>query len=552
MKNTISMQQEKEKRKEEMIEMKMRFFTDVSHEFRTPLTLINSAIAEIEEDKRTELDKYHNVIKRNAGKLLKLVNELLDFHRSDVKVVKINATYISISEYIKCIYEEFRGWADISQINMELHLPSDDIKMWVDQEHFGKILSNILSNSMLYSKAGSRISIQVSTADFEKFTPCYKNTFWNTGAMIKGEQLIITICDEGVGIEKAFLSKIFDRFQRVDSKVSNKSGSGIGLSLVKSLVELHHGGIVVSSTHNEGTEFTIALPLNNSYLMPEEKSDKTYFNIQEYLSDYAVDYKSVELDNSEIAPSENKSTILLVDDNYEILMVLREFFIKEYNIIIACDGQEALEKCNAYFPDIVISDVMMPKIDGIELCTTLKESLRTCFIPIVLLSAKALVENQIEGIDTGADAYIPKPFNFPLLRATVRNLLRKSQQIKDSLPPDNIRDNIKKQKQNELFNKLADLVNSNMTNKDFSVEHLCLELGLSRTKLYSTIKSISGMSLANYIRKIRLDKAAELLKTTDMTISEVGFTVGLDSPSYFTRAFKEQFGMSPSEYIKQK
>jgi YesN/AraC family two-component response regulator len=370
--------------------------------------------------------------------------------------------------------------------------------------------------------------------------------------MLAGKQLIVSVSDHGVGIEKESLARIFDRFQRLDSSVSNKFGSGIGLSLVRSLIELHHGGIVVSSNVDEGTEFTISLPLGDSHLTKADRTGESGFSIKEYLSDYAPEYQPVETDEAETTHSEGKQTILIADDNYEILMVLREHLIKDYNIIMAVDGQDALEKCNSNFPDIVISDVMMPKMDGIELCTMLKESLRTCFIPVILLSAKVLIEHQIEGIEIGADAYIPKPFNFNLLKATIRNLLRKSRQIKDSMPQDNIRQNVIDQKQNELFKKLTNLVNSNLTNTDFSVDHLCLELGLNRTKLYSTIKSATGMSLGNYIRKIRLDKAAELLRTTDMTISEVGYTVGLESPSYFTRSFKEQFGVSPSEYIKQK
>ncbi len=436
---------------------------------------------------------------------------------------------------------------------MTLDLPATDIKMWMDQGHFSKILSNIISNSILYSKTGSEINIKVSVNDFEKFEPKHKNSFRNTSAMLGGEQLIVSVSDRGgIGIEKDSLSRIFDRFQRLDGSTSNKSGSGIGLSLVKSLVELHHGGIVVSSTINEGTEFTIALPLNDNYLSKEEKSDESDFSIEEYLSDYALEYESLEATETTAIHNEEKPTILIADDNYEILMVLREYLVKEYNVIMAVDGQDALDKCNTHFPDIVISDVMMPKISGIELCTTLKESLRTGFIPVILLSAKALIEHQIEGIETGADAYIPKPFNFNLLKATIRNLLKKSQQIKKSMPADNIRQNIIEKKQDKLFDKLTELVNANLTNKDFSVDHLCLELGLNRTKLYETIKTTTGMSLGNYIRKIRLDRAAELLKTTAMSVSEVGYIVGLESPSYFTRSFKEQFGVSPSEYIKTK
>lgn len=225
--------------------------------------------------------------------------------------------------------------------------------------------------------------------------------------------------------------------------------------------------------------------------------------------------------------------------------------MKDYNIIMAIDGEEALDKCNRTLPDIIISDVMMPKMNGIELCATLKKNLRTCFIPIILLSAKSLIEDQIEGIEMGADAYIPKPFNPRLLKANVRHLLNKSHQAKNNISaPGNVRQEILDKKQKELFDRLVELVNSNLTNQQFSVDHLCLELGMNRTKLYNFIKSGTGMSVGNYIRKIRLDKAAELLRTTDMSISEVGYAVGIESPSYFTRTFKEQFGSSPSEFIK--
>lgn len=551
MKNTIAMQQEQERQKEEMIQMKMRFFTDVSHEFKTPLTLINSAISEIdEEEELVRGNKYFNIIKRNSGKLLNLVNELLDFHRSDIKSAKLRTTYISIPDYVKDIYEEFKGWAELSHIRLNLHLPADSIEMWADQEHLGKILSNILSNSMRYSKAGGEVNVVVSKGKAESIIPKYKTSFRNMLKMETGEQLLIAVNDTGVGISENLLPKIFERFHQAESKTSRHLGSGIGLSLVKSLVELHHGGIIISSERNTGTEIIIALPLSGDYLSDEEKVDESSFELKEYLSDYAVEYEPLDIEESVVMHSEGKPTILLVDDNHEILMVLREYFKKEYNVVMAIDGQEALDKCKTYFPEIVISDVMMPRMNGIELCTNLKKHLRTCFIPVILLTAKSTIEHQIEGIETGADAYISKPFNLKLLKATVRNLLNKSLQVKNSMPVDNIRQEILNKKQGELFDKLNLLVNTNLTNSDFSVDHLCLELGLNRTKLYNTIKSATGMSLGNYIRKIRLDKAAELLKTTDMSISEIGYAIGIESPSYFTRSFKEQFGVSPSEYLK--
>jgi len=221
--------------------------------------------------------------------------------------------------------------------------------------------------------------------------------------------------------------------------------------------------------------------------------------------------------------------------------------------IFAEDGEEAFRKCNTQFPDLVISDVMMPKMDGIELCVNLKKNLRTCFIPVILLSAKTLVEHQIEGVESGADAYIPKPFDIKLVRATVRNLLLRFEQLKNfnSIKPSvNKRKKLLDEKRQSFLIQLTNLVETNMNNPDFSVDHLCLELGINRSKLYSTIKDISGMTLGHYILKIRLDKAAELLKNTDMTITETCYQIGIESPSYFSKAFKVQFGVSPSEFIK--
>ena len=423
--------------------------------------------------------------------------------------------------------------------------------MWIDPEHFGKILSNILSNSIRYSHANSEINIQVSKGLVDDIIPLYKDSFWNTKEMIPGEQVIIRVSDTGIGMEKAVLPTIFKRFHQVQNNTGKQhSGSGIGLSLVKSLIELHHGGIIISSKPNAGTEVIIALPISDAYLTKEEKTEENTFVLKDYLSNYAVEYAPLEVEETTAIYREGKPTILLVDDNHEILMILREYFVKEYNIIMAIDGQEALDKCNRSLPDMIISDVMMPRMNGIELCATLKKNLQTCFIPIILLTAKSQIEDQIEGIEMGADAYIPKPFNPRLLKANVRNLLNKSHQMRNLPTANNVRQEIQDKRQREMFDKLIELVNDNLTNQQFSVDHLCLELGMNRTKLYSFIKSTTGMSLGNYIRKIRLDKAAELLRTTDMSISEVGYAVGIESPSYFTRTFKEQFGSAPSEFIK--
>ena len=549
MKHTIAVQEEKERHKEELMQMKMQFFTDVSHEFRTPLTIMSHAVTEIEEEMPT--NKYVHTLKRNTDKLSNMVNELLEMHRMDVYTPQLRANYISVNSYVQSIYNEFKEWAKQVSIRLQLTLPEQEVKLWLDEKYFSKILSNILSNAIRYSNAGSSIRISVSVGNLNELSPLYRNAFENTTYTLAGKQLIVKVQDEGVGLEKEALPKIFERFHRVEGLGQKRVGSGIGLSLVKSLVEAHRGGIIISSKPNVGTEVIITFSMNDSYLLPEQKLQDSTFHLKEYLSDYAVEYEHIGEDEEEILnlPQEDKPTLLLVDDNHEVLMILKNIFIKEYNIILASDGEQAIEKCNQHFPNLVISDVMMPKIDGFELCAILKKNLQTCFIPVILLTAKSQIESQIEGIELGADAYLTKPFDVKLLKTNVRNLLNKSKQ---HAPIENIRQKVIDKKQQELLDKLTHLVVTNMQNPHFSVDNLCLELGMNRTKLYSFAKQATELTLANYIRKIRLDKAAELLKTTDKLISEVCYEVGIDSPSYFTRAFKEQFGVSPSEYISGK
>ena len=549
MKHTIAVQEEKERHKEELMQMKMQFFTDVSHEFRTPLTIMSHAVTEIEEEMPT--NKYVHTLKRNTGKLSNMVNELLEMHRMDVYTPQLRANYISVNSYVQSIYNEFKEWAKQVTIRLQLTLPEQEVKLWLDEKYFSKILSNILSNAIRYSNAGSSIRISVSVGNLNELSPLYRNAFENTTYTLAGKQLIVKVQDEGVGLEKEALPKIFERFHRVEGLGQKRVGSGIGLSLVKSLVEAHRGGIIISSKPNVGTEVIITFSMNDSYLLPEQKLQDSTFHLKEYLSDYAVEYEHIGEEEDEMLnlPQEDKPTLLLVDDNHEVLMILKNIFIKEYNIILASDGEQAIEKCNQHFPNLVISDVMMPKVDGFELCAILKKNLQTCFIPVILLTAKSQIESQIEGIELGADAYLTKPFDVKLLKTNVRNLLNKSKQ---HAPIENIRQKVIDKKQQELLDKLTHLVVTNMQNPHFSVDNLCLELGMNRTKLYSFAKQATELTLANYIRKIRLDKAAELLKTTDKLISEVCYEVGIDSPSYFTRAFKEQFGVSPSEYISGK
>lgn len=554
MKQTIELQTKREEQSEEIMQMKINFFTDVAHEFRTPLTLINTGVAEIEES-NTEIkeDKFFGLIKKNSNKLLKLINELLDFHRFDINGIKLNATYVSSTDYLSQIFDEFSGWAHMKGIKIQTQIPQDTINLWLDEEHLGKVISNVISNSIKNSKQEDAIiNISVLVGNLKKTDVFFKESYSYFDNLCGDKHLIIKVQDNGVGIDSRFLSLIFDRFFQINNQLNK--GSGIGLALVKSIMRVHHGGLVISSELGIGTEFVIGIPLDDSYLKDINKSETSKFDLEKYLYNIAVEYENLNPDREEVsAINSNKSTILLVDDNKEILMVLKSLLKNDYNILTAPDGEEALLMTNSHYPDLIITDVMMPKIDGIELCARLKNNLQTCLIPIVMLTAKAMPEDQIEGIESGADAYISKPFDLRIIKATVNNLLKRTKQIQELNKDNNhlqqgIKQKLKDEETYNLFTKFVDLVEKNLSNPNFSVDFLCTEIGLNRTKLYSTIKDITDMTLGQYILKLRLDRAANLLRTTNKTVTEVVFSVGIESPSYFTKAFKAQFGVSPSDF----
>ena len=552
MKNFIAMRKQKERHREEMIQMKTRFFMDVSHEFRTPLTLINHAVQELKEEDSSATNKYVNTILRNSRLLSNMINELLDFHRADLKSLKLHTTDTNISQYISDLYDEFSLWAQTADIELQLDIHTPNLQAWIDEEQVSKILRNIISNSLHYTPKGGSVEITVDSGYYQSTLPQHKDFYEYISCMEKGQQLIIRISDTGTGIPKKELPTVFDRLHQVENTNTQNKGTGIGLALVKSLIALHHGGIIISSSLGIGTETIIFLPLTTQYLKEEERRASTDFNVKEYLTTtYTPEYETTENTLTEEEIQGNKPIILLVEDNEDVLMMLQEYFRREYNILLARDGKEALLKCKAIPPDLIISDVMMPNMDGLELCATLKNTIATCHIPIILLTAITQEEKQVEGLEMGADAYIPKPYNPRILKANVQNLIAKSRLIRTSMHlSENLREKIENEKDLQLFDHFNRIIQENFTNSDFSIEQVIAELGTNRTSLYGFIKSNTGMSMGKYIMKLRLEKAAKLLLSTDMTVSEAGIAVGIDSLSYFTRSFKQQFGVTPTEFMK--
>ncbi len=561
MKRRIVLQEEREKQNEELMELKMNFFTNISHEFKTPLTLINAALSEIEAQvKSLTENKYFQTVKRNNSKLLHLIIELLDFQRSDAALTELKTTRIDIKEFVKDLFYEFSTLSEKSEIEMKLSLPLSTVEAWVDEECLTKILSNILSNSIRYTNKGGTISVKLEINDIANYAAKFNNKVVLLDGIQAGNQFVVSVVDTGVGISSDSLPKVFERFYTINSKTSKHLGSGIGLAFVKSLVKLHKGGIIMSSERNIGTEFVFSIPLESDYLKVEQKIAKAEFDRKLYLENNKIDLHNVKID---FTPTfdEAKPTILIVDDNQEILMILREHFKDEFNSILAENGEEGLNLCKKYQPDIIISDVMMPIMDGLELCKRVKSQLSTCFIPFILLSARGSVEQQMEGLDEGADAYIPKPFHLGVLHSTVKNLINRAslinQQHNKSGDPEvdvtttSLSKNIDSENQ-KFLDKLKHLIESNLENSDFSVDDLSLEIGISRSRLYAQMKLITNETLGEFIREIRLQKAAELLRYTSLSIKEVGFKIGFDNPPSFTRFFKDRFGITPSEYVKNK
>ena len=562
MKHKLELKELEETKMEENHQLKLQFFMNISHEFKTPLTLILSSIERMNLvlDADNMRRDFLETISRNAHKMLMLINELMDFRKTDIKKDVIHLTHGNITESVEQIKHEFDTWAEKKQI--QIKLKTESINLYFDKEKFAKILSNLLSNSLKYSDEGKVIELEVKRGFVQELRLKYEDNHVESYNELKDECCLIFVRDEGVGISKDSISQIFDRFFQVESKTSMHLGSGIGLAVAKNMVLSHKGTIIVDSQRNVGTEFIVAIPLNlkpeNSFAPNESSFDLTQYLEDQHL-DYNYDLSLIEVDENSTNTSD-KPVLLVVEDNLELLHNLKQYFSDDYQVLIAENGKIGLELCKTEYPDLIVSDVMMPEMDGIQLCSEIRENLNISYTPIILLTAKSDVEHQLEGYEAGADLYIPKPFSLKLLELNIKRLIMHKAEImrivndeSGETPTDfTLRNDIIDKKEKEFIAKLIVLINENLDDTDYSVEKLCRELGVGRTKLYTKVKDNTGQALGDLIRDIRLNKAAHLLRTTDMNITEVIYDVGFGSNSHFSKAFKARFGMTPTEYAKSK
>jgi ligand-binding sensor domain-containing protein/signal transduction histidine kinase/DNA-binding response OmpR family regulator len=538
----LKIEKSQRKHERELVRQKLSFFTEVSHEFKTPLTLMIGPLEEMlsTETGVTPTGKKLKMVYRNAHKLLNLINKLLDYRKLESGNVILKIREDNIVDFTQEIYLTFKELANHKNIKLNFHAEEPSIMLWFDNEKLEMVLNNIISNSFKYIGKGNEISITVCKQISDRFPQ---------------GRAVIKIRDNGIGIPKKHLGNVFDWFHKGES--SGTMSTGIGLALAKRLVHLHKGEIFVESTEGTATTFSIKIPLgkdhfkSGEYVVQEEDKALT----DEYGGEKDKSFSS-ESDQDHGSKKGFKS-LLLIEDDEEIRLFVREYFEKEYRVLEAANGREGLELANQHHPDLIISDIMMPEMDGIDFCKEIKNNIRTCHIPVILLTAKTSLTHHKEGIQTGADAYITKPFSPEILRLTVHNLIQSRENLKKfyrnlfthevSTAPSKERTTLDE----KFLQSIYDLLKHNLDKPDFNVNELCDVLNMSRSLVYKKIKSLTGLSPIEYIRSLRMQEAAKLLKTKQYKVFEVVYMVGFSDLKYFRQCFSKEFGFSPSEFIKQ-
>jgi len=554
-KRNLAIQRFEERKKEEMHQVQLQFFTNISHEFRTPLSLIAGPIEKLMKENQASKETHiYKVIQKNANRLLQLINELMDFRKAESGILKLQVMPGNIPAFLEELSEEFSELAIQKNIQFSINEYSPQKETWFDRQVLEKIITNLLSNAFKYTTDNGQVTLQVfETIDNVK--PQFANELMLKSDYNGKDYLYFHVSDNGSGISKDSLPHLFERYYRVSD---NHLGSGIGLAFVKNLTQLHKGNIYVYSEGNKGTEIIIGIPCGKDDYSNNEKwtgNNSTKLIKLESLTPADVTPNSTVTPKASISHLDSplSATILIADDNEELRVFLRELLEKQYRILEACDGQAALSTIEEYLPDIIISDIMMPVMDGIRFCHQIKTNLATSHIPFIMLTAKDGIESRIEGVETGADYYFSKPVSIEILQLTIRNILLQKQKLKERYQQDynvEIKDLVSSTKDKQFMDELLAIIEANLSNPELDIDFVCVQIGMSKTKLYNKIKGITGQAIGDFIRTFRLKKAAQLMIDKDSSITEVMYSVGIQTQSYFSKAFKNEFGKTPSQFLK--
>jgi len=552
--------EEQSEKLKEMDQIKSRFFANISHEFRTPLTLIMGPIEQrlsLCRDKQQE--KELQMMLRNSQRLLRLINQLLDLSKLDSGKMKLQAARQNIIPFLKGLVGSFESLVVQKPLDLTFQTEEENIFLYYDTEKLEKVICNLVSNAVKFTPPQGKITVSARkyNADDENYP---------------GGYLEILFRDTGTGIPENQLPYIFDRFYQADGSSAHEhqqKGTGIGLALVKELVTLHHGHISVHSSEGKGAEFIIQLPLGKAHLKPEEIFEKVeaFEDVEPEALVYQSEQKKplevptgdmIENDENRVEKSEadevgeeEKNVILVVDDSADVRFFIKSSLEPLYTIVEAADGREGIDKAKTVIPDLIVSDVMMPNVDGFELCRELKTDIKTSHIPVILLTAKAAEESIIEGLETGADDYITKPFNTKILLTRIKNLIDLRCQLQEKIqremmlqPTEIAVSSMDKGFMKELKKSLE----KNMSDEEFGVDELAKGLYVSRTTLNRKLRALTGESTNQFIQSYRLKRAAQLLKTNYGNVTEVAFEVGFSNSAYFTKCFKEKFHRLPHTF----
>lgn len=523
-------------RQRELNEAKLNFFADVAHDIRTPLTLIVSPVETLIDHYPgdTFIQRQLTLVSANTNRLLQLLNQLLDFHKQETGQVQLHLTEGNVVQFAEEVTESFRDYAHSRQISLRFRADERAIWLLFDRDELAKVLTNLLANAVKFTPANGKISVHVHQPDDVP------------------ERVELAVEDTGRGILAAELPRIFTRFYQTEASESRQAGFGLGLALAKGIVERHGGTLSVESReanlHQSGfSRFTISLPV-----LKTSASTAPTQPVNEFVKGPFVKNVSVyESSGDTVTTSQERSLLLLVEDNEAIRQHIRSLFADTHTVLEAADGQAGWDIACEQLPDLIISDVAMPVMDGLELTQLLKTDERTRHIPVILLTAKGALQHQVSGLSSGADDYIAKPFHPAVLRLKVQNLLLLRERIREkyrrivTLSPANqeIDD------PNSLFlQRLMAILEPRLADPDFNVSTLTDEIGMSRPVLFRKVKMLTGLSVVELIRSVRMKKAQLLLGQKGMTVAEVAFSVGFNDPKYFSKQFRTEFGKSPSEY----
>lgn len=524
-------EKDKAERLRELDEVKTRLYTNITHEFRTPLTVILGVTDQMEEHPDRDLRKGLKKIRQNSQNLLHLVNQMLDLARLEVGAMPMKLIHDDVIRYLKYLTESFQSMAESHQVQLSFHSAADTFFMDYDSDKLNGIVSNLLSNAIKYNRPGGTVKVVVIVETEQ------------------AQMLEIRILDTGLGIPEDRLDYIFDRFYRIDHDSHQKAaGSGLGLAITIELIHLLQGEIEVKSTPNTGTEFILKLPISHHASLPDTKQDSWEF-------DQVTALEPGIPDGEDPVKKNDLPVLLIVEDNRDVTEYLQSLLENEYAVQITENGRMGLELARELIPDIILSDVMMPEMDGVSMLRELKKDIRTSHIPVILLTAKADLASRLEGLETGAEAYLSKPFNREELFIRLRKLVELRKKLRarySSFQLPKTSDELHFQQEDAFMKKLQAAFYENLGDEDFGIDQLCDIMAMSRAQIYRKFKALTNRSIKDYLISFRLHIAKKLLSESDLNVTQVAYQVGFKNLSHFSHRFHEEHGINPGAVKKNR